>query len=142
MGPIEKASRLWHGRVRFNADTIVSRRAPERRRKAMKTFMLTLVLAAVALLGGVSTSRADTNCTGTLGGVATLTTVKGNVTVPKGASCTIEFATVTGNVQVSQGGSLVINAYQEPSTVGGNIEADHCNSVLLEGNVTINGNLE
>ena len=60
--------------------------------------------------------------------------INGNVTVLKGASCTIELATVTGNVHVSQGANLIVQAYSEPATIGGNIEADHCKSALLEGN--------
>jgi len=116
--------------------------ASERRTKTLKTFTLALALAAVALLGAASTGRGDTSCTGTLGGAATVTTVKGNVTVPKNASCTLDFVNVTGNVQVSQGASLLVAAYDEPSTIGGNVEADHCKSLLLEGNVTVNGNLQ
>lgn len=99
--------------------------------------LLMALLFGAALLGGAPMVRADTNCTGTLTG-----TINDNVTVPKGASCTIETATVSGNVQVSQGASLVIDAYEEPSTIGGNVEADHCKFVLLEGNVTVNGNLQ
>ena len=89
------------------------------------------------LLGGTSTVRADTNCTGTLTGM-----INGNVTVPKDGSCTIEIATVTGNVKVSQGATLIIQAYTEPSNIGGNVEANHCKSALLEGNVTVGGNLQ
>jgi hypothetical protein len=141
MGNIKKASCLRLGRLRSDADTIDSRHVPART-DAMKTFVLALTLAAVAFLGGAATGRADTNCTGTLGGAATVTTLNGNVAVPNNASCTLTFVNVTGNVKVSQGASLVVGAYNEPSTIGGNIEADHCNSVLLEGNVTVNGNLE
>ena len=68
----------------------------------MKIFTLTLALAAASLLGGASTARADTNCTRTLGGAAMVTTVNGNITVPKGASCTISFANISGNISVSQ----------------------------------------
>src|SRR6266404_6660605 len=116
-------------------------RAVQRRTRAIKICTLALALAAAALLGGASTVRADTNCTGTLGGAATATTVNGNVTVPSNKSCTLAFVNVTGNVQVSQGASLVIDAYKEPSTIGGDIEGNHCKSVLLEGNVTVNGDL-
>src|SRR5215813_11529383 len=104
---------------------------------AMKTTTLALALATAVFLGGALTVRADTNCTGTLTGM-----VNGNVTVPKDGSCTIEIATVTGNVKVSQGATLIIQAYSEPSNIGGNVEADHCKSALLEGNVTVGGNLQ
>jgi Tannase and feruloyl esterase len=142
MGIIQKAFCLWRGRLRSDTATIALRRAVEGRTNAMKMFMLALALAAVGLLGGASAGLADTNCTGTLGGKATVTTFNGNVTVQKNASCTLDFVNVTGNIQVSQGASLVVSAYDEPSTIGGNIEADHCNSVLLEGNVMVKGNLE
>ena len=137
MSRIEKSSGLACGRPRCHTGTVNVRGALDRRARTMKTFTLAVALAAAALLGGPSAVRADTKCTGTLTG-----TINGNVTVPKGASCTIEIATVTGNVQVLQGATLLIQAYTEPSTIGGNIEADHCKSALLEGNVTVGGNLQ
>ena len=133
MCTVKKASNIRFRRLLPDAVS----RASERSTEVMKTITLALTLAAAALLGGASTVRADTNCTGTLTG-----TVKGNVTVPKDASCTIEIATVTVNVKVSQGASLMIAAYGEPSTIGGNVEADHCKFVLLGGNVTVGGNLQ
>ena len=133
MCTVKKASNIRFRRLLPDAVS----RASERNTEVMKTITLALTLAAAALLGGASTVRADTNCTGTLTG-----TVKGNVTVPKDASCTIEIATVTGNLKVSQGASLMIAAYGEPSTIGGNVEADHCKFVLLGGNVTVGGNLQ
>jgi len=136
MGTIKKASGLWCRRLRSGDVIIALRRAPDGRTKAMKTFTLALALAAAALLGDTSTVRADMNCTSTLTG-----TIQGNVTVPKGASCTISFANISGNISVSRDASLVINAYNEPSTIAGDIQAHHCGSVLLEGNVTVEGNL-
>jgi hypothetical protein len=102
-----------------------------------------LALAVAALFASVSISHAQNiNCTGTVGGGATVTTVNGNVTVPGGASCTLQFVNVTGNVQVQRLGSLVITAYDEPSTIGGKVEAGNCVSTLLEGNVTVKGDLQ
>jgi hypothetical protein len=100
--------------------------------------MFALALAVAALVGGASAAHAQNiNCTGTVGGGATVTTVNGNVTVPKDASCILQFVDVTGNVHVEQGASLLIAAYEEPSTIGGNVDATKCASTLLEGNVTV-----
>jgi Tannase and feruloyl esterase len=139
---IKKACCFWYISLVSNAVSMTVGRALEGRTKTLKTFTLAVALAAAALLGGASTVRADTHCTGTLGNAATVTTLHGNVTVPRNASCTLAFVKVTGNVQVSQGASLVVAAYDEPSTIAGDIEADHCKSVLLEGNVTLGGNLQ
>ena len=103
--------------------------------------ILALALALVGLFGGASVSHAQNiNCTGTVGGGATVTTINGNVTVPNGASCTLNFVNVTGNVTVQQGGSLWIDGDFERSTIGGNVQASNCVSTLLEGNVTVKGN--
>ena len=109
-------------------------------------FALTAAIQAVAMFGGASLAYADNsgdiNCTGTVGGGSVLTTIKGNVTVPQGASCTLAFVNVSGNVQVQNGGSLLISGYLEPSMIGGNVQANNCFSTLLEGNVTVQGNLQ
>jgi hypothetical protein len=49
---------------------------------------------------------------------------------------------VSGNVQARQGSTLLITAYTEPSTISGNVQAEKCYSVLLEGTVTVGGNVE
>jgi hypothetical protein len=108
----------------------------------MRLFVLTATLAIIATLGGASSSHAQNlACAGTVGGAAGLTTINGNVTVPNGASCTLAFVEVTGNVNVRQGGSLLISAYDEPSTIGGSVTAAKCVSALLEGNVTVKGDV-
>ena len=108
----------------------------------MRLFGLTATLAIIATLGGASPSHAQNLvCAGTVGGAAGLTTINGNVTVPNGASCTLAFVEVTGNVDVGQGGSLLISAYDEPSTIGGSVTAAKCVSALLEGNVTVKGDV-
>jgi hypothetical protein len=62
-------------------------------------------------------------------------------TLPAGTSCTLSFVDITGSVGVGQNATLVVSAYTEPSEIGGNIEANNCNSVLLQGNVTVGGSL-
>jgi hypothetical protein len=109
----------------------------------MRLFALTAAVAVAALFWSASVSYAQNiKCTGTVGGGAAVTTVNGNITVPSGASCTLEFVDVTGNVTVQPRGSLLITGYVEPSTIGGNITATDCVSALLEGNVTVKGNLQ
>ena len=96
--------------------------------------MLTLILVVCGLLASTTPSFAqDISCTGTVGGGATATAINGNVTVPPGASCTLEFVNVAGSVQVQPGGSLLVSAYDEPSTIGGNVVANRCVSALLAG---------
>jgi hypothetical protein len=105
--------------------------------------LLAFILVVFGLLGSASASFAqDINCTGTVGGGATATAVNGNVTVPGGASCTLQFVNVSGSVQVQPGGSLVIAAYDEPSTISGNVRANKCASALIEGNVTVDGDVQ
>ena len=96
-------------------------------------FLLIFVMAAATnFLAGASTARAaDVSCSGTLGGGATVTNINGNVKVPDNASCTLNFVNVTGNVQAGHGSTLLITAYTEPSTIGGNVQAEQCKSALL-----------
>jgi feruloyl esterase len=68
-------------------------------------------------------------------------TIDGNVVVPDGASCTLSDATVAGDVQVLQNASLTVDAIQQPTTIDGNVHADHCVFALLEGGVTVTGNV-
>jgi len=107
-------------------------------------FAVVLVAAAAILaLGGTPQARAaNVTCTGAIGPATTLTTISGNVTVPINASCTLDYVNVTGNVQVQPGGTLVVSAYDEPSTIGGNVQGSACGSVLLKGNVTVTGNVQ
>src|SRR6516164_2737427 len=108
-------------------------------------FLLTLVMAAATtFFAGTPTAwAADVSCTGVMsGGASGPLNINGNVTVPSGANCTLSFVNVTGNVQAKQGSTLLINGYTEPSTVGGNVLATNCYSALLEGAVTVDGNVE
>jgi len=105
-------------------------------------FVLAFVMAATTTFGGTPTAQAaDVICSGTLGGGSTVTNITGNVTVPEKASCTLDFVTVAGDVHVRKGASLVVTAYTEPSTIRGDIRAQNCGSVLLQGNVTVEGDL-
>src|SRR5712671_6471898 len=82
-------------------------------------FVLVFVTAATTTFGGAPTAQAaDVVCAGTLGGGSAVTSITGDVTVPEKASCTLDFV-----------------------TIGGNVEAVDCSSVLLQGNVTVEGNL-
>jgi hypothetical protein len=93
----------------------------------MRGFVHALIVAVPALVGGASAVRAaDTTCTSTLTG-----TIDGNVVVPNGASCTLSDATVAGNVQVLQNASLTVDATQQPTTIDGNVHADHCAFALV-----------
>jgi hypothetical protein len=97
----------------------------------MRGFAHALIVAIPALVGGAATGHAaNTSCTGTLSG-----SITGDVVVPNGASCTLSNATVTGDVQVRQNASLTIDATEQPTTIGGNLEAIGCASALLEGGV-------
>jgi hypothetical protein len=105
-------------------------------------FVLTIFLsAAIQCLVAQPQARADTSCSGLIGGGRTVTNINDNVTVPAGGSCTLSFVNIAGNVAVGQNAILVVSAYTEPSEIAGNIEANNCNSVLLQGNVTVGGNL-
>jgi hypothetical protein len=105
-------------------------------------FVLTIFLSAVIqCLVAQPQARADISCSGLIGGGRTVTNINGNVTVPVGTSCTLSFVNITGNVGVGQNATLLVSAYTEPSEIAGNIEANNCNSVLLQGNVTVGGNL-
>jgi len=103
----------------------------------MRGFVHALIVAVPALVGAASAVRAaDTTCTSTLTG-----TIDGNVVVPDGASCTLSDATIAGNIHVLQNASLTVDATQQPTTIDGNVQADHCAFALLEGGVTVTGNV-
>jgi hypothetical protein len=103
--------------------------------------LIILLLAATQLRGPTAARASDMSCSGLIGGGRTVTHIDGNVTVPAGTSCTLSFVNIAGSVGVGQNATLVVSAYTEPSEIGGNIEANNCNSVLLQGNVTVGGSL-
>jgi feruloyl esterase len=104
----------------------------------VKSLTVVLALTAVVLFAASAARAADTVCSGTI----KTSTINGNLVVPQGASCILDTVTVTGNVQVLRNASLSVQAYVEPSSVSGDILADHCASALLQGTVTVGGNLQ
>jgi hypothetical protein len=95
-----------------------------------------VAFAIIVLFAGAAAARADTTCIGMLQG-----TVNGDVIVPPGQSCTLSLADVKGNVLVQNNASLLVDGYDEPSAIGGNVIAANCASALLEGNVSVDGNV-
>lgn len=88
------------------------------------------LLCAVLALAGVvcfaTSARADTVCTGSLAN----STIRGNVIVPSGASCTLTNVLVTGDVQVQAGaGSLTaISTY-----ISGDVKSQGAAITLMLG---------
>jgi hypothetical protein len=105
-------------------------------------FILTILLCAATQCLAGQGSGSGTTCAGAIGGGPAVTIINGDVTVPDGKSCMLSFVNVKGDVRVGRNASLTIAAYTEPSSIGGDIEARNCNFVLLQGNVTVRGNLE
>jgi hypothetical protein len=56
-------------------------------------------------------------------------------------SCTLSFVNITGNVRVESDATLIVSGYTELPEPRGDIESKNCKSVLLQGNVTVCGNL-
>lgn len=102
-------------------------------------FILTAAIQFIA--APLHAAASDVTCSGLIGGKPTLTIVNGNVIVPNGQSCTLTFVNVSGNVRVGPAATLIVSAVTEPSTIGGNIQATNCESVLLSGTVEVGGNL-
>jgi hypothetical protein len=65
-------------------------------------------------------------------------TIRGNVTVPSGDSCTLIATTVNGNVQVLPGGSL----WDQGATVHGNLQTNRSDWVVVGSGGTVNGNVQ
>lgn len=109
--------------------------------RLLSTLGLCLAAAAWCLAAPSPAAAHDMTCSGLIGGQSIVTTVNGNVIVPDGKYCTLSFVDVTGNVLVGRNATLVVSATTEPSTIGGNIAAANCTSVMLNGNVEVDGNL-
>jgi hypothetical protein len=97
---------------------------------------LLCTLSWMALMAGGSAARADTVCNGSMTG-----TFSGNLVVPAGGSCTLYQANVGGNVLVSPHASLTVDGLEEWTAIAGNIQATQCASTLLEGSVTVGGDV-
>jgi pimeloyl-ACP methyl ester carboxylesterase len=105
----------------------------------MRTLALALTICAAALFCGAPAASADdATCSGVIKGA----TVTGNVIVPRNASCILDAVSVTGDVLVLENGNLSVQAYVEPTMIGGNVLAEHCASALLEGTVTVGGDVQ
>ena len=95
-------------------------------------------MAIAGFIGDASAVHAaNKSCTGALSG-----SITGNLVVPSDASCTLSDATVTGDVQVLQNATLSVDATQQPTTIDGNVQANHCAATLLEGGVTVTGSVQ
>ena len=114
----------------------------------MKRRVLFWLAFALSASGGLmaapqqAAANGGMSCSGAIGNQTTVTSIDGDVIVPSGKTCTLTFVDVKGDVRVGQGATLVVSAYTEPSTIGGDIEANRCKSVLLNGNVSVGGNVE
>lgn len=97
--------------------------------------VLSLSVTALLAIGGLSlatpTASADTICRATISAP-----INGNVSVPAGATCTLERASVQGNLTVARGASVSLIS----SSVNGNLQATAAASVSTAGSI-INGNL-
>jgi hypothetical protein len=111
------------------------------RARLLLIFSMLLSAAAPCLANQTQAQSTSTTCTGQIGGGPAVTTINGGVTVPDGQSCTLSFVNIRGGIQVGRNATLTVFAYTEPSSIGGDIEAKDCNAVLLQGNVTVRGNV-
>jgi hypothetical protein len=100
-----------------------------------KIFAVVTIVAA-GFTGTPIARAADAICAGSLSG-----NVDGNVFVGSGVSCRISQANIGGNVQLKPGAALFIDGRQYPSTIGGKVLAQSCASALLEGAVTVQGDV-
>ena len=89
-----------------------------------------LVCSAAVLVLAPAAAAGNVTCEGSLSG-----TVTGNVVVPEGAECSLEFADVSGNVIAQTDSTVSILG----SAVGGNFTCNNCEQAHLESS-TISGN--
>jgi hypothetical protein len=103
----------------------------------MKRFAIAaLATFGIVLAAGPGARAQNTSCSTNVTGVV----VQGNLVVPTGATCTLNGVTVEGNVLVRASATLNVAT---GSKIGGNIEAERCNYVVLLGNpIAVVGNLE
>jgi hypothetical protein len=64
----------------------------------MRMLALAAALALVMFRGTAVSHAQNISCSGTVGGGVAVTAINGNITVPKGTSCTLQFVDVTGDV--------------------------------------------
>ena len=101
--------------------------------------MTRFAIVAVAALGALL-ATAPGALAGTFTCSSTVTSVPSgdNVSVPTGATCTLNGATVNGNVIVGKDATLSVNG----GSISGNVQGNYCNLVNLFGpDLTIVGNV-
>src|SRR5262245_66381036 len=104
----------------------------------MKHFSAFVILLCSPLLMGVPpATAAEIVCNGSLTGK-----IAGNVVVPAGAGCMLYQARISGDVRVMDNATLLVDGREEWTSISGNVTAAVCASALLDGSVTIDGNLE
>jgi feruloyl esterase len=96
-----------------------------------------ILLCAALLLGGARATAAEIVCNGSLTG-----TIAANLVVPAGAGCMLYQARVSGDVRVMQDATLLVDGREEWTSIGGNVTAAGCVSALLDGSVTVHGDIE
>lgn len=102
--------------------------------KLIRSSTLLLVPAALAVAAcQPTTPTVPSDCRGVLGAV----TVE-FVSVPLGATCTLEGTDVTGNVQVQEGGRLIARN----ASIGGSVQADRPQEVRLGQATTVVGSVQ
>jgi hypothetical protein len=89
-----------------------------------------LVCSAAVLALAPAASAGNVTCDGVLSGP-----ISGNVVVPTGADCELQFAEVSGNVIAQTGATVSVLG----STVGGNYTCNECEQSHLQTS-TVNGN--
>jgi len=91
-----------------------------------RSLVVLLVVAAVLLVGaGTGETASNVNCTGALP-----PGTYNNVTVPAGASCTIDGSRILGSVTVKTGASLDTQNNNGDTTVAGNITGNTSSATL------------
>jgi hypothetical protein len=89
----------------------------------MRKALVVVLVGLGVLSGGTAAYAMDRECVGTIGAV----TVNDNLTVPEGATCSLEGTRVRGNVDVEEGATLLATG----ASVLGNVDGDGAAGVSL-----------
>jgi len=98
------------------------------RNRSSLVFTLALVAGALGMAPGAALGATTIECTGTLTGVQ-----DGKISVPDGATCTLDGAAVTGSVRVGEGATLLT----DDSTIDMNVIARDAASVQIIDTVVL-----
>lgn len=106
-----------------------------------RPLVLAVLVGAFLVFAGSAQTTPNYVCTGFTSGAT-----YGNVTVPAGASCTLDGVRVTGNVTVGTGADLLVSDSTGDSTIAKNVTGNGCDSIDLESTglsnrVAVGGNL-